>query len=668
MSWAGTILRIDLTEKKIEKESTSRYVKDYIGGAGIGTRIFWEEVPPDTRAFDPRNILMFNTGPLTGTLFGNKATVASKTPERANHPYVFVGIGGQFPSEIKFAGYDHIVIKGKAEGPVYLFINNDSVEIRDAKHLWGLDTHETQQRIKKELDDPEVQVACIGPAGENLVVYALILHDIGNTASRKVGAVMGSKNLKAIAVRGTKGLKVADPKALLTLYDEFYEDFAKGRAAPFGKMQNTEGISRQIAEGYQYAYGAEIPEEVPPSPMIEFLKKNMVGPMGCAFCPLQCHQNFRVPGIGNGATTCVNYFGLIYQKMYDSTDFELWWERTMLANRYGVDSLSVEMLGGWLMELYKRGIITANDTDGIPMERGSREAITSLIEKLAKREGFGKLLADGIVPAAQKIGKDSLKLADQYNNAFPYAWVDYAPDLGPVAKYRTGEVERVPGFGDGYGNIPAFAEILGVSPRKAKEMIDEFCCDASERITGDRNLWRTPKYNKKTSVMVIEKENEVLLGDLTGHCEVTSSYLEHYGVKFGVEHYAQWLSAATGNKYTPEELRKAAHKTRTLVDAYNVVCALMIGEKPVVSIPIESLTVFPQPGRPTDSEELKKVQNDYCRMRGYDPETGIPTREELEKLGLKDVADKLESVPGTIPVGKTASKPAPESKKQQHPA
>jgi len=668
MSWAGTILRVDLTDGKIEKEPTSRYVKDYIGNAGIAARIFWEEVPPDTRAYDPRNLLLFNTGPLTGTLFGNKATVAAKTPERANHPYAFVGLGGQFPSEMKYAGYDHIIVKGKAERPIYLFINNDNVEIKDARHLWGLDTHETQRMIKEELGDPDVQVACIGPAGENLVVYALILHDIDNTASRKVGAVMGSKNLKAIAVRGTKGLKVADPKALLALYDDFYNDFAKGRAAPFGKMQNTEGISRQIAEGYQYAYGAEIPEEVPPSPMIEFLKKTMVGPMGCAFCPLQCHQNFRVPGIGNGATTCVNYFGLIYQKMYDSTDFGLWWERTMLANRYGVDSLSVEMLGSWLMELYKRGIITADDTDGIPMERGSREAITSLIEKLAKKEGFGKLLTDGIVPAAQKIGKGSLKLADQYDNAFPYAWVDYAPDLGPVAKYRTGEVERVPGFGDGYGNIPAFAEILGVSPRKAKEMIDEFCCDASERITGDRNLWRTPKYNKKTSVMVIEKENEVLLGDLTGHCEVTSSYLEHYGVKFGVEHYAQWLSAATGNPYTPEELRKAAHKTRTLVDAYNVLCALMIGEKPVVSIPIESLTVFPQPGRPTDSEELKKVQDDYCRMRGYDPETGIPTREELEKLGLKDVADKLESVSRTITVGKTASNPAPESKKQQHPA
>jgi len=646
MSWAGTILRVDLTERTMAKESTSMYVEDYIGGAGIGTRIFWEEVPPETRAFDAANILMFNTGPLTGTLLGNKATVAAKTPERANHPYTFVGMGGQIASEIKYAGYDHIAIKGKAEKPVYLFIENDRVEIRDATHLWGLDTHETQRRIKEELEDPDVQIACIGPAGENLVVYALILHDIDNTASRKVGAVMGSKNLKAVAVRGTKGLKIADPKAFMALYDEFYDDITTGQGSTFARVQFQEGISRQIAEGYQFAYGTDIPEHIPPSPMIDFLKKYMVRPSGCAFCSFQCHQMFSVPGIGNGATTCVNYLGLLFQKMYDASDFDLWWERTMLANRYGVDSLSIEMIGGWLMELYRRGIITAADTDGIPMERRSREAIRTLIEKIAKKEGFGQLFTDGIVPAAKKIGKGSLVYADQYDNASPYAWADYAPDLGPAAKWRTGEVERVPGFGDGYGNIPAFAEILGVSFHEAKEIIDGFCSDASERITGDRDLWKTPKYNKGISRITIEKEDEILLSDVTGHCEAKSSYLEHYGLRFGIEHYAKWLEAATGIEYTPEKLRETARRIRLLVDSYNILCRRMIGEEPAVGMPIESLTILPQPGRPKDPEEMRKVQEDYCTTRGYDPETGVPTREVLEELGLKDVADRLSATEG----------------------
>ena len=406
MSYAGTILRVDLTTGTMKREPTSRYTGDYIGDAGIAAKIFWEEVPPETRPFDPANLLMFNTGPLTGTLLGNKATISSKTPVRANNPFAFVGMGGQFPSEIKFAGYDHIIIKGKAEKPSYLLIDNDRIEIRDAAHLWGLDVHETQRKIKEEAGDQDVQVACIGPAGEVLVVYAMIVHDIENTAAKKgFGAVMGSKNLKAIAVRGTKGLKIADPKAFLSLYDEYYEEISEGRASTFVKMAKSEGISRQIAEGYNTAYGAQVPDELPPSPTKEWVSKYKVGSLGCAFCPVQCHQNYSVPGIGNGGAVCVTYLGLIYQAMYKGTDFEVWWRRTMLANRYGVDVLQIEMIGGWLMELYRRGLITADDTDGIPFERGSDEAITALIEKIAKRQGFGRFFADGIVPAARSWGR-----------------------------------------------------------------------------------------------------------------------------------------------------------------------------------------------------------------------------------------------------------------------
>jgi aldehyde:ferredoxin oxidoreductase len=651
MSWAGKILRVDLSDGKIEKELTSGYVKDYIGNAGIGARIFWNEVPPDTKPYAPGNMLIFSTGPLTGTLLGNKATVASKTPVRANYPFAFIGLGGQFPSEMKYAGYDHVVIKGKARGPVYLFIDNDTIEIKGAEHLWGLDVHETQQRIKEELEDPDVQVACIGPAGENLVAYAMIVHEIENTAAKKgFGAVMGSKNLKAIAVRGTRGIKISDPKMFMSLFEEYYYEISKGRASTFSKMAQTEGISRQIAEGYHTAYGEEVPEELPPSPTKEWVTKYMVGPIGCAYCPVQCHQNFSVPGVGNGGTVCVNYFGLLLQFMYNANDFEVWWKRTMLANRYGLDTLQIEMIGGLLMQLYKNGIITAEDTGGIPMEWGSEKAITTLIEKIAKREGFGELFADGIVHAAEKIGKGYLDLVDQYNNEFPYGWNDYAPDLGPVAQYRSGDLERVPGYADAYGNIFGYADVLGVSPRKAQEMIDQWCNEASERLMGDANIWRIPKYDKRIGPWIIEKETEFLLGDITGHCEVMSPYLEHYGIKFGTcDDNVKWLFAATGIDYSADELRGTASRIRTLIDGYNVLCARMIGQRPVAAKPIDALVSFPQPGRPKGAE-LKKIQEDYCKIRGYDPETGVPTREKLQELRLTDVADKLESTSGTVPV------------------
>lgn len=644
MSWAGKILRVDLTEGKIGKDPTLGYVKDYIGNAGIAAKIFWNEVPPDTRPFDPNNQLIFSSGPLTGTLLGNKATIASKTPVRANNPFAFIGLGGQFPSEMKYAGYDHIAIKGKAENPVYLFINNNSVEIKDAGHLWGMDVYETQERIKEELDDPETQVACIGPAGENLVVYSMIVHEIENTAAKKgFGAVMGSKNLKAIAIRGTDGIRISDPKMFMSLFGEYYYEISRGRAATFSKMAQTEGISRQIAEGYNTAYGQEVPEDLPPSPTKDWVKRYMVGPIGCAYCPVQCHQNFCVPGIGNGGTVCVNYFGLLLQSMYNANDFDIWWKRTMLANKYGLDTLQIEMIGGWLMQLYERGIITADDTDGVPMERGSDKAITTLIEKIANRQGFGELFADGIVNAAQQIGKEHLDLADQYNNEFPYGWNDYAPDLGPVAQYRAGDLERVPGYADAYGNILGYADVLGVSPREAQELIDQWCNEASERLMGDPDVWKIPKYDKRIGPWIIEKETEFLLGDITGHCEVMSPYLEHYGIKFGTcDDNAKWLTAATGVPYSADELRGTASRIRTLIDGYNILCARKIGEQPVEAKPVDTLVSFPQPGRPT-GDELKMIQEDYCKIRGYDPKTGIPTRDKLENLGLQDVAEKLES-------------------------
>jgi aldehyde:ferredoxin oxidoreductase len=651
MSYAGSILRVDLTSGSVTKQLTSHYTGAYIGDAGVAARIFWEEVPPETRPFDPMNLLIFNTGPLTGTLLGNKATISSRTPVRANNPFAFVGLGGQFPSELKFAGYDHLVIGGKAQRPSYLFIENGRVEIRDATHLWGLDVHETQKRIKTETGDQDVQVACIGPAGEMLVVYAMIVHDIENTASKKgFGAVMGSKNLKAVAVRGTKGLKIADPKGFLALFDEYYEEISEGRASTFVKMAKAEGISRQIAEGYNTAYGAEVPDELPYSPTKEWVSKYKVNSLGCAFCPVQCHQNYSVPGIGNGGAVCVTYLGLIYQTMYKGTDFEVWWRRTMLANRYGVDVLQIEMIGGWLMELYRLGLITAEDTDGIPFEKGSDQAITALIENVAKRRGFGRFFADGIVPAAQKLDRlHLLNLADQYNNEFPYGWNDYAPDVGPVAQYRTGDLERVPGYADAYGNIFSYADILGISPKKAQQMIDQWCNEASQRLMGDPEIWKRPQYDKKIAPWIAEKETEFILGDVTGHCEVMSPYLEHYGIKFGTtQDNTKWLAAATGISHTADDLRVVTSRIRMLIDSYNILCACAIGEIPVEAKPVEQLFAFPQAGRPTVPDQLKHIQDDYCAIRGYDSETGIPVREKLEKLGLSDVADKLEATIGIV--------------------
>jgi aldehyde:ferredoxin oxidoreductase len=186
-----------------------------------------------------------------------------------------------------------------------------------------------------------------------------------------------------------------------------------------------------------------------------------------------------------------------------------------------------------------------------------------------------------------------------------------------------------------------------VSPVKVKEMIDEWCNAASERLTGDPELWKHPQYDKKIAPWIVEKEVEFLLGDLTGHCEVMFPYLEHYGINFGTtEDVGRWLEAATGITYSPDELRATISRVRLLIDSYNVLCARASGERFAEAKPVEQLFAFPAAGRPTDAAGLRHVQKDYCAIRGYDPDTGIPLRERLESVGLGDVADRLETTVG----------------------
>jgi len=652
----GKILRVDLTTGKIEKEPTSSYVKDYVGGAGIGARIFWEEVPPDTPAYDPANLLMFNTGSLTGTLLGNKCDVASKTPEQPNNPYVHVGLGGQIPSEIKYAGYDHIVIKGKAERPVYLFINNDDVHIRDSKHLWGLDTQETQARIKEELKDPDVQIACIGPAGENMVIGSLILHDIQNTAARGgFGALMGSKNLKAVAVRGTKGLKVADPKAFADLWKEYYGFYANGRGYAFLKGQSQGGIARHVYDGYRYQQRV-VSGNFDPL-MKDFLKGYMVGSIGCTFCPVQCQQNYSVPGIDNGGATCANYGMFPFlSHMVNAPDLKSWWKAISMAQRYGMESMAITTIAGWLMLLYQQGMITAADTDGMPMEWGSEKATLTVIDKVCRQEGFGKLFANGILSAAKVIaGGKGLPLVDWVSQSrnrpsFPLAgsvlWGFAA--TGKAGNYRTGDIEVHPYTFDYLANVELYSEVLEISFEEARKLIEEWASEHSEKWSGDRDVWREGVYDKKQAMLTIESEDIGLLCDITGHCEWPSERQCHFGCSGGFKEMAQWLSAAIGTSHTTDMLYVVAHRTRTLIDSYNALCQQLIGDQGTVSAEKAAEAQIPDPDV---LAKLQMVGAEYCRLRGYDPETGVPTREQLEKLGLKDVAYKLESVLGSIPPG-----------------
>jgi aldehyde:ferredoxin oxidoreductase len=216
--YGGTILRVDLSTGSIEKQSTAAYTNEWLGGRGFNTRILYKELKPGIDALSPENLLIFSVGPLTGSMFpgSGRVEVAAKSPVTGIQG--MSNMGGYWGPELKYAGYDSIIVKGKAPKPVYIAINNDSIWVKDASHIWGLDTYKTQDVLQEELGDPEVEVTCIGPGSENLVAYGSIQTRMGNAAGRTgMGTVMGSKNLKAIAVRGTKGVSVADPDRFLEI-------------------------------------------------------------------------------------------------------------------------------------------------------------------------------------------------------------------------------------------------------------------------------------------------------------------------------------------------------------------------------------------------------------------------------------------------------------------
>jgi len=408
----GRLLRINLTEHKVLKESLNpQLFADFLGGRGLGARILYEEVKPRIEALNSENKLIFMTGPLEGTLTpcANKITVSFKSP--LTESYSVSNCGGHFAVELKFAGYDGIIIEGKSEAPVYIMINDNDVEIKSASHLWGRSTHVTQETIKEELNDEDVEIACIGPAGENLISFSCIQADYHREFGRGgAGAVMGAKNLKAIVLKGSGYVEVANPKVLEEITHKTYKILKKSAKVQARRMYGTpelvkiigdlgflptENFSRGVFEG------AKELEELITS------RDKVVADRSCFSCPIAC-----------GKVTCVRegpYKGTIIEgPEYESIgllgpncgikDMDAIIKATSICDLYGMDTISTGNVVGFAMECYEKGLIDKNDTDGVELNFGNVNGYISIINKIAKREGIGNILAEGVKKASKKLG------------------------------------------------------------------------------------------------------------------------------------------------------------------------------------------------------------------------------------------------------------------------
>ncbi|MBW1800503.1 MAG: hypothetical protein JRJ85_07205, partial [Deltaproteobacteria bacterium] len=420
---AEKILRVDLSNQEVSTENTEDYAKRFLGGRAVNSYIMLDELNPGTTWSDPENRLIFGVGCLVGTTAPAACRVSIDTVNVYNNGKGSANFGGHFGPELKYAGFDHVVIQGKAEKPVYLFIHDGRAELKNASEVWGKTTYETEAMLQEELGDQQIKVASIGPAGENLVKGSGIVADTGKVAGGSgVGCVMGGKNLKAIAVRGHGAIRVSRPDIFLNTVSDCVKKLIK---TDHGKAFR-QGIIRSMF--------------TPESPIWD-VAGDIIRNGQEAFWPIEKRRNLvdeklGVPGYHKKMTACFNCpigcipFSEIEEGKYKGTRGKAYWINSaqystrfdvddpgaslryhLLANQLGLDADNTSVVLAWAFECYQNGIITTRDTEGIELTWGNADAMLEMLPKIAHRQGLGDALADGVIEASRRFGRGSEKFA-----------------------------------------------------------------------------------------------------------------------------------------------------------------------------------------------------------------------------------------------------------------
>ncbi len=633
--WVGKTLRVDLTTKKVSIEPSENLYEHFLGGKGINAKVLWDEVGPETEPLDSENRLIFGTGPLVGTLVptGSKCSITAKSPLTGR--YGDSNVGGYWPAELKYAGFDQIIISGHADSPTCLFIEDGKVDLRNAEHLWGKDTGETTRIIKGELAN-ETKVLCIGPAGENRVACASVVSWPSGAASRTgMGAVMGSKNLKAIAVRGSGDVLIAKPKELVELCARLAEGIR-------GLTAVIEDPAGEIAkESQQMLFGTHHEEPPPGWPgnqgLIDavhaFFKNYSSGNSApCLNCPMPCKPQFKVPDPDGGVEhTCLHCdTWLIFTTRTKSAKLDLAADSRlfMKCQKLGIDIFSAVTDVAFLMELYEKRIITENDTDGIPLRWGDKKALGVIVEKIARREGVGELFAEGIVKAAERIGRGAEQYAYHTKGVELVHYSLYLIDAALAgAISQRGDQVRAHG-----------ATLMSLSAQVPKEYLQLLTRSLPKHLaeTVLKEGYSERYEGKAELVEHFERINS--LSDILGVCRwwMTGVLLSNV---LTPETRAQLLSYVTGKQYEEESLLCINERVESIIRAFNVREGLRREDDSVPKFYFKEKSL--RHGRKLDVKKFNQVLTEYYALRGWD-EHGIPRKDRLQALGLGYVAEDLE--------------------------
>lgn len=614
--WTGKILRLDLGERKMTIEPTAPYVHDYVGGKAVNAKILFDEMGPEAELFDPQNRLIFGNGVLTGTGTPSSSRIRLTSISRSGLIRAS-GMGGFIGPELKWAGFDHMIIQGKSDNPVYIYINNDSVEFRDATHIWGKDTWTSQKTIKQETGDG-VQTLSIGPAGERMVSFGTILSGQTTSAGRDgMGAVMGAKNLKAVAIRGTQGVKIAKPAKFLEACRQMHQwlkDHPRKDWVTVGDTHSTDWLR----ESGQFVIGNW---ETDVSPTEEekyhsdesFWDKYAMSKFECCGCPMSHSHLFNVPGIGIASSDCRGWPSFL--QMVWNTDHKVAFHANYLADYYGVDCVSLGNIIGFLMELHRRGIITEKDTDGIAMQRGDADAIIGTIHKIGRQEGFGKLFKDGIVQAVKTLGRESEACAMHVKGMECFSY--------PLRAYKSISLSYAIGSGDGVNERPMIDADWVTDHEEQEKWFEELYGEKPGKAIEPTN------YEKK-ALMTWDGGNRNTLSDMLGVCKWITPF-------FITPHFDRWVelfNLATGWETTEEILLQAAQRSKLLERAINVTRGIRRKDDTLPKRFFETK----EPGGLFKGEKLDKKKfahmiDEYYELRGWDKD-GVPTQKTFKDLNM----------------------------------
>jgi len=618
-------LRVDLSRNKMASEERREDAERFIGGRGVNRSILLRELNPEVTWAEEENLIVFGAGVLVGTMAPGACRTSVDSKNAFNRGVGSSNFGGHFGAELRYAGFDHIIVSGRSDEPVYLWIHDGQAELRSAASVWGKTTWETEKAIKQELEDDQTIVACIGPAGENLVKPSCIIAEGSRAAGGSgMGALMGAKKLKAVAVRGHGDIGVAEPSRFMK---GVKDALRKARDSASGTLMREKSLYgafcreedglwdlgiMPVRNGQDDCWEPERRERVSGG----HTDKHRKGMRACFSCPIGCEPAYElsddIGGVLRGWGFWINS-AMAYAARFDMTDLEKAIQSHFVANQLGLDGDNAAAVISWAFECFEKGMISKRDTGGLVLSWGDPAALIEMLKKLAYRRDIGDLLAQGVKAASEALGRGSEEFALHVKGQ----------DMLDGIRTRKG-----------------WALGIVTSPCAGRHLRGAIGSGQAQRISERDSTYGDTEYRDQARYVLWQEQNKAV-EDMTGICCYLGQWSGSYAL--APSDYTALTNAALGLELTEADLMEIGRRVHNLEKAFNTLHAGFdrADDYPPKRYMDEPVKTGPHRGARLEKDQWNAMLDEYYELQGWDKKTGWQTEEGLERLGLRDVAERL---------------------------